>query len=228
MRYWSTRNGGGGSCCSSIGRAVRRCWTVGAIRGLSRWPALLALALLSNWSLCAGTLTLGWQPSAGASAYRLYYSVDANPFSLVALTTNTTAAVTVADVTNRWYVTATNIYVPPPTNGESDLSNVVTVGPGITLPPPTNTVIPPPTRLLVSSVQGNRLTLVWTASDQRYSTRIERAPPNGAFTVIGTAAAGVSQFQTMARKQDSWVYRVRSCEGSTCSEPSAPLFWDAH
>lgn len=184
-----------------------------------RWLALFAMVLLSSWCLHAATLT--WQPSAGASAYRIYYSVDSNPFSLVGLTTSTQAVVTVTDTTNRWFVTATNLF------GESDQSNVVTVGPGVTPPPPTNSVIPPPTRLMVASAQGNKLTLVWTASDLRYSTKIERAPPNGAFVVIGTAAAGTSQFVTMARKQDSWVYRVRSCEGSTCSEPSAPLFWDA-
>ncbi len=154
-------------------------------------------------------------------AYRIFHAVDANPFSLVGLTTNTQAAVTAADTTNRWYVTATNFF------GESDLSNVVTVEPGITLPPPTNSVIPPPTRLMVSSAQGNKLTLVWTAGDLRWTTKIERAPPDGAFVLIGTAAAGVSQFVTVARKQDDFIFRVRSCDGTNCSAPSPPVFWTA-
>ncbi len=219
MRCWSTRSGGGGACYSSTGRAERRCWMPVATTGRSPWLALFVTALLFPSSLGAATLTIGWEPSAGALAYRIYQSVDANPFSLVALTTNVQMSVTVADATNHWYVTATNLF------GESDLSNVVTVGPGITPPPLTNPppVIPPPTRLLVASVHGNWITLVWTPGDLKWSTRVERAPLQGAFSVIATVAPGTSQYQAMVRKNEGFAFRVRSCDGGTCSEPSAPV-----
>ncbi len=218
MRYWSTRSGDGGSSCSSTGKRARRFSGAGAIRGTSQWLALLAMVILSNWCLCAATLT--WEPSAGASAYRVYHAVGLNPFSLVAVTTNTTATVTVApDETNRWTVTATNLFARTPADGESDLSNVVTLLPS----PP----IPPPTRLMIASVQGIHLNLSWVPGDPSYSTRVERAPVGGAFVVIATVAPGTSQFSTVARKNDSWSYRVRSCDGTTCSGPSATVVWVA-
>lgn len=190
---------------------------------LSRWPWRSITARLCLWwltlSLGCGTgvgdqVTLVWGPSAGAQGYRLWQATASGPF-LVASTVTSTTATAQANEASRFFVTAFN------GGGESAPSNVVSYTPGQTPPP---TVPPAPTGLTGQRINGSRLDLSWT-SDPRYRTQVERATPTGAFSVIGTVAAGTMHFTTNAKKQEDWRYRVRSCGDAGCGEPGNVLYW---
>lgn len=181
--------------------------------------SLLAM-LLACVQLTAATTTLTWDASSATNVtYRLYQSTG-GPFTIVQIDIHGTLASVLYDstVTNRWFVTA---YSTNYGMAESLPSNTLQLDP---VPvPPIPGPPPPPTNLRATQVNGNRLDLGWTAS-LVYSSRIDRAPPNGAFTQIGETAPGTLHFITSAKPKDKWWFRVRSCD-RTCSEPSDPLYW---
>lgn len=83
---------------------------------------------------------------------------------------------------------------------------------------------PAPTGLRGAQVSGTRIDLSWQTA-LIYSTRIERAPPNGAFTQIGQVGPGNLHYTTSAKKNETWIFRVRACDQFACSPPSNELWW---
>src|SRR5882672_11391926 len=91
---------------------------------------LVLSLILFSLGCQAAVISITWDPSTGATGYRLYQSVGTAPFTLLNTFVNTTASVSV--VTNdqtRFYVTATN------SGGESEPSNIYTNAPAVMLPP---------------------------------------------------------------------------------------------
>ena len=90
-------------------------------------------------SINAATITLTWDPSAGATGYRLYASVGDSPLAIVTDTASVTASATVStNLPTRFAVTAYNA------GGESPFGNIYTNQP----PPPVGTPVSPSTTAL--------------------------------------------------------------------------------
>lgn len=170
-------------------------------RALFHWLALVIMACSAQW--CRGqSITLAWDGVSGVSGYRLFQSLDGAPFALAASVTTTTATVSAAPGSTRYYVTSWN------SAGESVPSNIVTNT--IVTPPPTN--LPPvtPTGLHANQIQGHRLDIGWTG-DLNAGTKVERAVESDPFWEVATVPAGTLHWtDNYINKRRTYRYRVRS------------------
>ncbi len=105
------------------------------------------------------------------------------------------------------------------------LDSIAVVPVGVT-PPPQPIPGPPnaPTNLRATQVTTTRIDLAWVTALVN-STRIERAPPNGAFTQIGAVSPGNLHYTTVVKKNEDWRFRVVACNANGCSPPSNELWW---
>ena len=175
----------------------------------------LILVLLCVIKSNADIINLTWDASPSGGTYRLYHSVGTNTFVLSSVWTGITATATYdSALTNRWYVTTYNTNYTRP---ESIPSNIYTYFPLISPLPPTN--------LNRTFVSGNRVDLSWK-SNILLSSRIERAPPYGAFTTLATVSPGILHYTTQAKKNEQWLFRVLSCSPTVCSSPSSIILVD--
>ena len=79
----------------------------------------------------------------------------------------------------------------------------------------------PPVNLRIGQVSGNRYDISWQ-SEPQYSTAVERAPPNGAFSTLAAVGPGIMHYSTTIKPKESWFFRVKSC-GSGCGLPSESI-----
>jgi hypothetical protein len=173
----------------------------------------IPLALLLSFTAQAATTktaTLAWNASPTTNVtYNLYWSTDNARWTYVTNTASLTATDIYSDAdTNYWMVKASKAGV------ESTPSNTVKIDPVGTAPQPPA----PPTNLRVTAISGNRYDLSWQGQ-LAYSTAIERAPPNGAFSVLAMIAPGTLHYSTTVKPHEEWYFQARSC-GNPCSGPS--------
>ncbi len=174
---------------------------------------LLACSVISSHCIHGATVTLAWEPSPSGGVYRLYQSIGSGPFNLASTWAGITATATYdAQLTNRFYVTTYNTNY---TTQESPPSNTVMLTPLIPGSPAA------PTNLRATQVSGTRFDIGWD-SNPIYSTAIERAPPNGAFSVLATVYPGIMHYSTQIKGNESWFFRVKAC-GSGCGEPGPAI-----
>ena len=178
---------------------------------------LLWLALSLGCGTADGsTVTLVWEPSGGATAYRVWSAVGTSGFVPSPTPVTATSATVPGDTAARFFVTALNSQ-----GSESLPSSVLTYTPGATNPPPS--VPAAPTGLTAQRINGNRVDATWTTSPA-YESHVELSLNGGAFSEVAVVARGTMHTSLQVQKKASYALRVRAFDGLQFSGYSGTFY----
>ncbi len=162
------------------------------------------------------SLTLAWNPSTGASSYRLYRDSSAGGAFSTQVYSGAAAAYVntgLAASTTYWYkVLAVGA------SGESPLSSAIS---GATASP---SAPPVPTGLTVGSATSTSLTVSWSASAGATGYIVTRdTSAAGAFSTQAYTGAGTSFTDSPLSSSTTYYYRVQAVNASGASAVSAAV-----